>query len=222
MQAVVRVALLVAALAACRGTSTATPDGGGGTDAPPGAAGLHVSWASSPAIPGPTGNNVTVETALFRIDSLRVIGDAGPGDPRTSQSTFEVSWAQGEAPQTLDFAEAPTGLYSKVTVQADGHLVDYSYEITGTVRFNDTDHEYVIHDLNSLTANIDISTMLDPGGGATVPILVRLDDALGVIDFTTLDSDDGKLQLDTFDAQMPAFRDKLVTSFVLGDTSGNN
>jgi len=223
MQAVVRVALLAAVFAACHGTDTAAPDGsGGGTDGSAGGAGLHVTWASSPSIPGAAGGDVNVDSMLFRIDSLRVIGDAGPGDPRTSQSSFELSWSQGQAPATNDFTDAPTGLYSKVTVQADGHLVDYSYEISGTVQLNGTGHEFVIHDLNSLTANVDISTMLDPGAGATVPILVRVDDALGVLDFSMLHEDDGKLELDTFDAQMPAFRDKLVTSFVRDDGSGSN
>lgn len=218
MQAVVRSALLVGLFCACHGTDTAAPDAAG-PDAAPGASGLRVTWSSSPQIPGST-SNTTVTNAVFRIDNLRVIGDAGPGDPRTSETAFVVHWDYDEHPDPIVFSDAPTGLYSKVTVQADGHLVDYSYEIDGKVEVNGSTQDFVIHDRDALTANIAISTTLDPGGQAQIPIRVRLDDALGVIDFSQLSYDDGHLELDTFDSQMQAFRDKLATSFVLDDSSG--
>ena len=222
MQVVVRSALFAALLCACHGTDSAAPDATSGPDAPPGASGLHVTWATSPVIPpGTTGGNVTVQSLRIKVDSLRVIGDAGPGDPRTSKTGFDLVWDSDHHPDPIDFPDAPTGLYSKVAIQADGHLTDDSYDITGTVVVSGTTEPFVIHDLDALTANIDLSTTLDPGTGATIPILVRLDDALGVIDFATLNYDDGKLELDTFDAQMPAFREKLATSFVLGDDSSN-
>jgi len=216
MQAVVRSALLVGLACACHGTDSATPDA---SIPPDGAgAGLHVPWSTVPTIPGNASNDITVSTALFRVDSLRVIGDAGPGDPRTSQTSFEVRWSDTMQPATVDFADAPTGLYSKVTVQADGHLIDYSYEITGTANVSGTLHLFEIHDRAALTANLDITTTLDPGGAAIVPIRVRFDAALGVLDFSTLHVDDGgTLELDTFDSQMQAFRDKLTTSFEVGD-----
>ena len=222
MQAAVRSALLVGLLCACQGTNTAAPDGGSGSDAGSGGTGLRVTWSSSPDIPGSAGNNVTVQGAVFRIDSLRVIGDAGPGDPRTSQTDFVVRWGSDEHPDPILFADAPTGLYSKVTVQADGHLVDYSYEIEGKVDVNGTTEDFMIHDRDALTANIDISTMLEPATEAQIPIRVRIDDALGVVDFSQLDYDEGHLELDTFDAQMAAFRDKLAASFELDDSGGGS
>jgi hypothetical protein len=218
MQAAVRSALLAGLACACHSADRAAPDATGGPDSATVAAGLHVPWSSSPLIPG-NGGDLTISNALFRVDSLGVIGDAGPGDPRTSRSTFEVHWNASLQPETINFADAPTGLYSKVTVQADGHLIQNSYEINGTVRLNGDLKNFAIHDLDALTANIDISTMLEPGGGAVVPIRVRFDEALGVIDFATLSVDGGVLDLDTFDAQMPAFRNKLATSFELGDAS---
>jgi hypothetical protein len=216
MQAVVRTALLVGLTCACSGGAPAVPEGTLPTDSST-SAGLHVPWSTSPAIPRSAGGDVTIQSAVFRIDSLRVIGDAGPGDPRTSEFFFETKWSASNQPDTIDFSDAPTGLYSQVTVQIDGHLVDYSYEITGTAVVSGETKNFEIHDRNALTANINISTMLDPGGQAIVPIRVRFDDALGVVDFSTLRTDDGVLQLDTFDAQMPAFRDKLTTSIQLGD-----
>lgn len=220
MQAAVRSALLVGLLCACQGTNTAAPDAGSGSDAGTGPTGLRVTWSSTPQIPGSIGNNLTVTYAVFRVDSLRVIGDAGPGDPRTSQTDFVVRWDSDSHPDAILFSDAPTGLYSKVTVQADGHLVDDSYEIDGKVALNGQTQEFQIHDRDALTANLDITTMLDPGTEAQIPILVRIDQALGVLDFSQLSYDDGHLELDTFDAQMPAFRAKLAASFVLGGSTG--
>jgi hypothetical protein len=215
MQVAVRSILLAGLVSACKvGSSTAPADAWSG-----GAAGLHVTWSSTPAIPGATGSDITVGSVLFRIDDLRVIGDAGSDDPRTSRDSFEVKWSDSEQPVPIVFGDAPTGLYSKVTIQADGHLIDNSYEITGKVRLGTTTHDFEILDRDEVTANIDISTTLEPGGAANVPLRLRLDDALGVIDFTTLREDDGKLQLGTLDAQMATFRTKLATSFYY-DTSG--
>jgi hypothetical protein len=219
MQTVVRITLLAASMCACSSGTRATPDGGNpGSDGPSGGAGLHVQWGITPAVPGQTGTNVTVKSVLFRVDDLRVIGDAGSGDPRTSREDFQLSWMENQQPEPIAFPDAPTGLYSKVTIQADGHLVDDSYAIAGTARVSDVTWDFQIHDREALTANIDIMTTLDPGGEANVPIRVRLDHALGVIDFSTLRQDGGHLELDTLDTQMATFRAALATSFVY-DTS---
>jgi hypothetical protein len=218
MLAGVRSALLFGLACACHATSGAEPDAAMPPDAPPDlGAGLHVTWSTSPTIPGTTGN-YTVSSMIFRVDSLSVIGDAGPGDPRTSKNLFELQWGDaGLHPDTIDFPDAPTGVYSQVTLLADGHLIDYSYEIYGSVQLSGVETPYKIHDRSTLTANITISTMLEPGGQAIVPLRVRVADALSVIDFTMLDTDAGVLELDTFDAQMGTFRDKLTAEFTVGD-----
>jgi hypothetical protein len=209
----VRRALVITTLAACHASSPAVPDGGGPTpDA--GGEGLKLTWATEPIIPGSAGSNVTVSSMVIRVDSLRVIGDAGPGDPRTSKNTFQLSWAQGQMPAAIAFADAPTGLYSKLTLQANAFLVDYSYEVYGTVRIGDVTHDYKIHDRDPITATVALSTMLDPGNSATMSVRVNVADALSVINWSTLDnSDGGVLELDTFDAQMPTFRAKFTDSF---------
>jgi hypothetical protein len=220
MQAAVRSTLLAGWVCACHSAPAAQPDGVAPPDGPNGgASGLHVTWASTPTIPGMASSNVTINSVLFRVDDLRVIGDAGSGDPRTSQESFELKWGASARPDEIVFGDAPTGVYSKVTLQADGHLIDNSYEITGSVRINDVMKDFEIHDRDALTANVDISVMLEPGGRANVPLRLRFDEALGVIDFTTLRVDDGKLELDTLDLQMPVFRTKLAASFYY-DTSG--
>ena len=147
---------------------------------------------------------------LFRVANLRVIGDAGPGDTRTSKDTFQVAWSEGTAPGTIEFADAPSGMYSKLALLADGNLVDYSYEVQGTVRINDVTHPFKIHDRSPVAVALDTEVELDPGEGAVLDLKLDLQPALDVLDFTTLHDDDGTLELDTFDSQMSDFRDKMM------------
>lgn len=216
MQALVQAALVVGLVVACHQPNPENPDAAGSVDASV-VSGLYVPWTTLPTIPGDSSDNLTVATMLLRIDNLRVIGDAGPGDPRTSKSSFTVSWNGITAPATVAFMEAPTGLYSKLTLLADGHLVDDSYEITGTALINDVVYPYRIHDRDPINISLSTSATLEPGGEAHVPVRIAVQDALGVVDFTTLPSNGGTLELDTFDSQMPAFRAKLIESFSIGD-----
>ena len=163
-------------------------------------------------IPGTISGDLTVTSMLFRMTSLRVIGDAGPGDNRTSQDNFQIAWSEGMKPATIVFADAPSGLYSKVALLADGNLIDYSYEIYGTVKVADVVHPYKIHDRSPLGVAIDANVTLDPGKGATLGIRIELQPAFSGLDFTKLTNDNGTLELDTFDDQMGDFRSKMMSS----------
>ena len=218
MQAAVLSALLLGA-AACHTSSPTESDGAvnGTPDAPPsGAVGLSVAWSTSPqTIPGTIMGDITVTGMLFRLMDLRVIGDAGPGDPRTTMDNFELTWADGmPPPPNVVFADAPSGLYSKVSLIADGELIDYSYEIDGTVKLQGVTQPFKIHDRSPIAVELDTNTTLDPGKSATVGIEIHLDDAISSIDFTMLDTENGVLDLDTLDDQMSSFRTKMIAGFV--------
>lgn len=216
MQAVVRSAFLVGLACACSGSHPATPDAPSG-DGSAGIGGLYVHWWADPLIPGPVGNNVYVSSALFRLTSLRVIGDADPGDSRTTESDFYIQWSDGKHPFIISFHDAPSGLYSKVSMEIDGQVTSYSYEIYGNVTVNGTNKPFRVRDLNSLPISLDTSQTLEPNGAVDVTVHIDFANALGSIDYSTLSSDNGTLDLDTFDSQMPAFRDKLTQSFSLHD-----
>lgn len=219
MQALIRTALLASVVAACNHAASSSPDATVGPDAST-ATGLVVSWLTSPIIPGDAGNSITVTGATFELDDVRVIGDAGPGDPRTSQTEFTITWAAGmPPPPDITFADAPTGLYSDVALDADGHLIDDSYSITGNVVIAGVSHAFKVHDRDILDVTMSTSAMLDPGGQVRLPISIALDQALGVVDFTSLDTDNGVLDLDTFDPQMSAFRSKLMDSFAVSNVT---
>ena len=174
--------------------------------------GLQVKWSSGTPIPGNATNDVTVSKLLFRIANLRVIGDAGPGDNRTSADSFQVQWAQGMAPAAETFADAPSGLYSHLVFLADDNLVDYSYEIEGTSKVDGNVTPFKIHDRSPLPVSLDTNTMLEPNEVASLAIVVRVDQALTSLDWSKLNNQNGTLTLDTFDNAMSDFRSKMVSS----------
>jgi hypothetical protein len=211
MQGVV-LSTLALALVACTNTHvTGTPDGGSDT----GNSGITIPWSTSPAIPGDIGNNVTITSMTFRIDSLRVVGDTGTTN---TLGNLELAWGSAAAPPTTVFSDAPSGLYSKVVLHADGELLDYSWEIAGSVAMPDGTHPFSVHDLMPLAVTIDTSAMLDPGGMVTLGVTFRMDQPFDGLDFTSLELEtDGTLVLDTDDAQMPDFRTKLQQAIVPSD-----
>lgn len=207
-------ALLVGALlVGCSHAPTVTPDSSTGADGSSGSRGLFVAWRISPQVPGVINNVATVESVAFRVSTLRVIGDAGPGDPRTTQSSLLLGWNQSMEPGKVAFASAPSGLYSKVAAQIDGQLIDDSYLIAGHVTVAGTRYPFVIRDRFAVNVSLNITSQLEPGGEADVPIAIDLNHCVGAIDWTLVHNDAGVLQLDTDDDWIPQFRQKLVESF---------
>jgi hypothetical protein len=208
MQAVVRFTIAIS-LVACGHDAVEPP----GPDAPAmGTSGLTIPWTASPALPGQIGSNVSVSSMVFRLDSLRVVGDTGTNN--ITHGALALQWDDGETPPPTMFSDAPSGIYSKVVFHADGDLVDYSWEIDGSVALSDGTHSFQIHDLMDLSVTIDTSATLAPGGTAELGVTFRMDQVFDGLDFTALDNDDGLLVLDTDDTAMTAFRTKLQQSIV--------
>jgi hypothetical protein len=226
MHPVVRTCLLLGVIAACHGSDPSAPDGsmldGDGSNASN--HGLSITWTTSPSsIPGDTdGDNGSIATMTFRVFNLRVIGDAGPGDNRTSVDSIELDWATGAKPSPVSFVDAPSGLYSRVILLADGNLIDYSYELAGTTKLDGNTMPYQIHDRTPLAISLDTSVTLDPNQTASLGITIRIDQALQSLDFHKLSNQSGTLVLDTFDDAMSDFRDKMMNSVFEADHPQNN
>ena len=119
MRGTIRCVVVAGVLLGCHSDDTVVPP----EDSTSGASGLVVHWSSAPTTwPGDLGGGITIESARFKIDSVRVIGDAGPGDPRTTATQFEARWNQETAPADNVFDDAPPGLYSQISLSIDGHL----------------------------------------------------------------------------------------------------
>ena len=185
--------------------SQPTSDAGGDSHS------LLITWVASPAIPGAINNSVTVTSASFTLARIQAIGDAG-GD---SRDDLVLGWALESSPPAIVLPDAPSGIYSKVTLAIDGGTaLDIAYQIEGTAKVNGQPTPFEIHDRNAIDIEVkDFDVTLPPVGTATLGIKLDLRDALGNLDFQSLDMDDGKLTLDTSDPQMPDFRSDLKQAF---------
>jgi hypothetical protein len=221
MQGMIRCGLLAGCLVACGGSDPAMPDGAlpdtGGSD---GGAGMHVVWETTPAMwPGNVDGGLQLDSADFFFDNLRVIGDASPGDFRTTKALFQLHWDATHMPETIDFDDAPTGVYSKVSFQIDGHLVESSYHFKGHVSVSGTSFPFEVEDRNSLSLSLQCNRTLAPGGSVTLGVMINFADALKSVDWSSVHMDNGTIELETSDSQMPAFRDKFSQAFSI-DNSG--
>jgi hypothetical protein len=205
-------------LISCSGDDTHVPGPDAAGDGIGGTGGLVVQWGSVPETwPGDLGGGMTIERASFSFDNLRVVGDAGPGDPRTTASGFMVRWDDDTTPSDLMFSDAPSGLYSQVSMAIDGHLSTETFDIRGHVNVSGTDYEYRIDGDNALAVTVLIDKTLTPPATATVTLKINFGVALGALDFSTLDIDNGRIELDDSDSEMSVFRQKLVESFEITD-----
>ena len=206
--------------AGCSGPATmATPDAPSPTDGTtPGAPGLYITWTTASTVPGTAATGITVDSITLRVRHLRAIGDSGGGDGRTEQESSTVQWSAGQSPAVVAFPDAPTGLYSKLSFELDGQVIQSSFDIRGTAVVDGQTKAFEIHDRDETHVNLDVERDLLPGGRVSLFVSLDLEAALAGIDFTKL-SDDGSggLELDTNDAQMSAFRSKLQQSFSTDD-----
>jgi hypothetical protein len=77
---------------------------------------------------------------------------------------------------------------------------------------------YQIEDRDALATSLDIDTTLAPGDSKTIGLMLAVDNVVDAVDFTTLPIDDGRLELETTNAQMPTVRAKMVESIVIDTT----
>lgn len=223
MQAPIRCALIAGMLLACDTGDTTTPM----ADAPdvPGDSGLVVEWSSSPSAWPSTTNNVTLSRARFGLKSLRVVGDAGPGDPRTTAGSLEMGFAWSgseERPASIPFDDAPPGLYSQVALVFDAlTMYGEAYELRGNVEINGDDYEFRIEDGDPLTFNVAIDEMLSPGEQAVIKLRINFTHALDSIDWANVNTSDGRKELEEGDSQMSTFRANLIQSFEIETAVGS-
>lgn len=208
MQGLIRCVVVAGLVSACHADDTTTPD------AETGDAGLTVKWSSRPETwPAQLDTGVTLTSARFACDSLRVIGDAEPGDMRTTAQSFEVRWEGSDAPDSIKFADAPPGLYSQLALLFDGHVTAPSYKLEGTVVLNGNTEDFVIEDDNQLAVTVSLEKLVSPGAISTIRIDIDFGHALEAVKWDLLPKNDGKLELETGNPDLADFRKKLIESF---------
>jgi hypothetical protein len=118
--------------------------------------GLVFRFRARPELPTePDGEyRIEITKAVFELQNVRAVGDAAPGDERTTRPTMLLDLAQDEV--DLSFPDAPPGVYSFLIAET------VTYSIEGTVTFGEGEDETqfeIEDDLSmSITLNVDLKS----------------------------------------------------------------
>lgn len=202
--------LVVGGLVGCTPTSSPTSDASDGHNAI-----LHLAWAGNPtSLPAATSGTVTATSFDLHVREVRVIGDAGPGDPRTFQSETELVWADHELPQVTDFPMAPLGKYSRVAFELESESLAPYITIEGQVAIdNAAPVPFVLTDLAHMRLSVDVDAELAAGVDTTITVGVDLASVVNAIDYKSLPSVGGTRTLAPGDAQATVLEAKLANAF---------
>jgi hypothetical protein len=175
-------------------------------DAMPPAGGLTFRFVAKPELPtNPDGAfEVVIDEARYELTEIRAIGDAAPGDARTSMAVFEIQFDEG-AETDLDFPLAPQGIYSFLFGDVERYYLRGQLVKGGeSVDFQIDDHDHEVElaiDLGQLELGAD-------------PVVCTIEMDLRAItrevDWTLLEPEDGEDEIE-IDNDFPAIdllRDK--------------
>jgi len=225
------VALVAVLAAACSVSSGSRADsgpdpgddgGGPGPDAPPGAAGLVLEFRGVPSLTANLGGDFGAELERVQIDleNVRAVGDAAPGDERTTRDSLRLEWWGGdddgeEAPNNdpvlVTFSQAPPGLYSNVYAELK------HYRLEGHVE-TDAERDFRIDDEPPGEFALAIplgGVTLEAGDVRQVVIDVSCGAAVLAAPWDEITPDgEGDLRLDKDSSQIGGIRDTMNGAFV--------
>jgi hypothetical protein len=209
-------------IAGALGVLAGCPSGGdpvepdGRPDSGPGNGGLTIRFTSDQPVPGEVADDRELEEVRMAAGSVRAIGDAAPGDSRTTRNDYDLRWHEDDTPEAIFFEEAPVGLYSSVEVRLEGDGDDDdAFDIDGRALVEAVWHDFQIIGSDPFTITIPTSTELEIGGTATIAIDVDLGSIIEGINFAELPQVEGRFEIDgdttemrtiirnAFDAQQP-------------------
>ena len=232
----VPVALVALMAAACSAETATRPDGGSdpgqdgggaGPDAPVGSAGLVLEFRGVPALPASLGGDYDPELEEVRLDleDVRAVGDAAPGDERTSRDELRLEWQGGDSggeggggegandPVVVTFEQAPPGLYSNVFADLVAYQLEGSVVVEGD---GGGDRDFEIEDSPSTGIAISI-----PLGGVTLEagetrrVIIEVSCAAAVVDtpWDQVEEDEGELVVDGGSPEIDAVRGAMAGAF---------
>jgi hypothetical protein len=186
---------------------------------------MAVQWRTVDTIPGTLTPEtyIEIDSVTFNVASLGVVGSAGPGDPRTTQTSFTIKWDASSQPSAVPFATAPVGTYSQVDLQLDGLLINPSFSVKGKVTPPGlTMMPFEISDRTALTISNPINRSLG-NTPIAIGLVASFHDSLAGIDWSMVPIDDKgtleqKYDLGTGDAQMAGFRTRLTMAIQVDGT----
>lgn len=140
----------------------------------------------------------TLQRARFHAETIRAIGEAAPGDSRTTDADVRLYWEDGEGPKDVQYPSAPPGGYSDVEIQLDQGNDDeeHTYAFRGQVKIDDVWYDYEIEANRPMLVQISTTVQLPAGGAAMVPIDVDLVGLINGIDFASYPRGLGSIEIE--------------------------
>jgi hypothetical protein len=193
------VALLGSAPACNPSTAEGTADAGDGDSGPHGgdgggSGGLSLVFSVSPQPTADLPNKVRLTEVHLHLFNVRAIGDAAPGDSRTTKDKLTLDFKKGQMPGALVFDAAPPGLYSRVewTLSSLGDGV----KIRGTVDYMGAPTPFVVEDELPASISLPISVALAAGGSAEIDVELDVAHVLDGIDWANAELESGTLHVE--------------------------
>jgi hypothetical protein len=206
-------------LAGCPSPPDDHRDGGGEEDGGEDDVGLILQFAAKDELPIEAGDQTTIERVELALRNLRAIGDAAPGDERTTREMVEVVLAAESEPEPVAFMSAPPGVYSRIEATIDGSVAGTpSYRIAGTVTIGVDQVPFEITDLAAIPLVVSLSQIeLEPAEVLTIEVRLDVKKLLEGVDVAALAPDpDGTIRIDQDDPQILLVRDAIDKSFEAG------
>ena len=179
-------------------------------------AGLTIELVAKGGVPQMPNVDVEITKVTMGARSIRAIGDAAPGDMRTTRSSYEFEWRDNLMPIPLTFTSAPPGLYSTVELDvADSDASTTALTILGRTRRGG---DLVPFEIESTAANVPITvpveTVLPPREIAIVSIEVDVAALIATVDWTMVPlTGDGRLYMTDGDPQIDGVIAAIATAF---------
>jgi hypothetical protein len=202
----------VLTLAACGpgdvhpGDDDAAPDG-----AAPGGSGLVFRFVAPDL--GETIDDLTVSGIHLSVRDVRALGDAAPGDDRTTldRGTIELP---GDGAAEIRFDDAPPGRYSSFELEIDrSQDGESSWRMDGTVRVDGEDQDFVIDDEAAAPISLPLANLnLGAAEVATITIEIDVIGLASVVDWESLPPED-VLTVDDDSPELAAVHARLTSAF---------
>lgn len=223
---------LAVGVAACTPSPPAVPDaaptepeGDARSDdvVDPDTRGVTVLFMADPALPLSFDSGdleVSIDSLQLRLENLRVIGDAAPGDERTRIDRLALRWPADDSGSEggdveIEYADAPPGIYS--LFRASIVYFEIDGEVEGRVDGEELEYEFEIERGSGAPLAIEIdlgSAALEPGG--IIELNARLDvrEMVASVPWAELRPDDeGDVEIDSDDEVMGDIESGLDDAF---------
>lgn len=170
-------------------------------------------------MPDPT---IAITTVTFGVKVLRAIGDAAPGDMRTTrtddeaENNIDLDFRDGYVPIPQLFRDAPPGVYSTVELRvADSRTALSAIEVTGRASRGGNLVPFQIKSAASIIPiSVAVNTELMPRMLATATIQLDVAHLVKDIDWDAVPlTGEGTLLVGDGDAEMASVVSNVATAF---------